>query len=173
MQRSRCILLSRLHLLLILWGVLVLVGACAEVPAQKDWIKTGETTREEVVKRYGQPDLVMASEDGETAIYRPRGPKRPAPQAQIPTMQAGPLGRQPPGWSLSTWDQGAQQERPEQEPRIHYAANAGNHPVDCPKRPSITDPESEIGSEIPAALPLNQHWFILSKAALQVSARVV
>ncbi len=128
MQRSRRILLSRLHLLLISWAVLVLVGACAEVPAQKDWIKTGVTTREEVVKRYGQPDLVMASDEGETAIYRPRDPKRPTPQVEIPTMQAGPLGTvttrmEPvkPGLRNGSGN-GKQQERPEQELRIRYNA---------------------------------------------------
>jgi len=120
--------LSRLHLLLISWAVLVLVGACAEVPAQKDWIKTGVTTREEVVKRYGQPDLVMASDEGETAIYRPRDPKRPTPQVEIPTMQAGPLGTvttrmEPvkPGLRNGSGN-GKQQERPEQDLRIRYNA---------------------------------------------------
>jgi len=128
MQRSRRILLSRLHLLLISWAVLVLVGACAEVPAQKDWIKTGVTTREEVVKRYGQPDLVMASDEGETAIYRPRDPKRPTPQAEIPTMQVGPLGTvttkmEPVKMGTGNGPaNGRQQERPEQELRIRYNA---------------------------------------------------
>lgn len=128
MQRLRRILLSRLHILLISWGVLVLVGACAEVPAQKDWIKTGVTTREEVVKRYGQPDLVMASDEGETAIYRPRDPKRPTPQVEIPTMQAGPFGTattrmEPvkPGLRNGSGN-GKQQERPEQDLRIRYNA---------------------------------------------------
>jgi hypothetical protein len=128
MQRSRRILLSRLHLLLVSWAVLVLVGACAEVSAQKDWIKTGKTTREEVVKRYGQPDLVMSSEDGETAIYRPREPKRPTPQAEIPTMQVGPLGTvttkmEPVKMGTGNGPaNGRQQERPEQELRIRYNA---------------------------------------------------
>jgi len=92
MQMARHNLPSRLYILLISWSVFVLLGACAEVPAQKDWIKIGETAREEVVKRYGQPDLVMASEEGEMAIYRPKDPKRPTSQAEIPTMQAGPFG---------------------------------------------------------------------------------
>ncbi len=124
MQWSRRILLSRIHLLLISWGVLVLVGACAEVPAQKDWIKTGETTREEVVKRYGQPDLVMASEDGETAIYRPKDPKRSAPKVEVPTMQAGPFGTATTRMEPVNMGPGSgkQQERPEQELRIHYNA---------------------------------------------------
>jgi hypothetical protein len=108
--------------------VLALVGACAEVPAQKDWIKAGVTTREEVVKRYGQPDLVMASDEGETAIYRPRDPKRPTPQAEIPTMQVGPLGTvttkmEPVKMGTGNGPaNGRQQERPEQELRIRYNA---------------------------------------------------
>lgn len=128
MPRSRHNLLSPLHILLISWGVLVFLGACAEVPAQKDWIKIGETTRDEVVKRYGQPDLVMASEEGETAIYRPREPKRPTPQAQIPTMQAGPLGTvttkmEPVKMGTGNGPaNGGQQDRPEQELRIRYNA---------------------------------------------------
>ena len=128
MQRSHHSQRSRLHILLISWGALVLIGACAEVPAQKDWIKIGETTREDVVKRYGQPDLVVASEEGETAIYRPRGPKRPAPQAEIPTMQVGPLGTvttkmEPVKMGTGNGSaNGRQQERPGQELRIRYNA---------------------------------------------------
>lgn len=128
MQRLRHNRLSRFHLLLISWGILVFIGACAEVPAQKDWIKTGETTRAEVVKRYGQPDLVMVSEEGETVIYRPREPKRPTPQAEIPTMQVGPFGTvttkmEPVKMGTGNGPaNGRQQERPEQELRIRYNA---------------------------------------------------
>jgi len=84
--------MSRLQLPLISWGTLVLIGACSVVPDQRDWIKIGQTTREEVVERYGQPDLVMASEEGGTAIYRPRDPRRTTPKMETPTMQARPLG---------------------------------------------------------------------------------
>ena len=85
-------LLSRLQLPLISWGALVLVGACAAVPDQGNWIKIGQTTREEVVKRYDQPDFVRTSEEGETAIYLPRDPGRSTTKMEIPTMQAGPPG---------------------------------------------------------------------------------
>lgn len=124
MQRSRNTLLSRLHILFISWGVLALVGACAGVPEQKDWIKVGETTREEVVKRYGQPDLVMASEEGETAIYRARDPRGSTPQMEIPTMQAGPFGtattRMEP---IKPGERnGSANGRPEQELHIRYNA---------------------------------------------------
>ena len=46
-----------LQFLLISFGTLVVVGACAVVPDRMDWIKIGHTTREEVLERYGQPDL--------------------------------------------------------------------------------------------------------------------
>jgi hypothetical protein len=118
--------MSRLQFLLLSFGALVLVGACASVPDQGDWIKIGQTTREEVVKRYGQPDLVRASEEGETAIYRPRGSSRSTPQMQIPTVQAGPLGTtttkmEPvnPGLGGRPMN-GGPGERPEQELHIRY-----------------------------------------------------
>ena len=121
-------LLSRLQLPLISWGALalVLVGACAGVPDQRDWIKIGQTTREEVVKRYGQPDFVKTSEEGETAVYRPKDPGRSTPQMEIPTMQAGPLGTSTtkmepinPGVGARPMS-GSQQERPGQELHIRY-----------------------------------------------------
>jgi hypothetical protein len=121
-------LVSRLQLFLISGFAIVLLGACAGAPEQKDWIKIGQTTREEVVKQYGQPDLVMASEEGETAIYRPRDSKRSTPQVEIPTMQVGPLGTMTtkmepinPGSGTRPMNGGLQQ-RPEQELRIRYNA---------------------------------------------------
>jgi hypothetical protein len=106
----------------------MLLSACARVPDQKDWIKVGETTREEVVARYGQPDLIMDSEGGEIAIYRPRDSKRSPPQVQIPTVQAGPLGTvttktEPvkPGLGTRPMNSGME-ERPEKELRIRYDA---------------------------------------------------
>ncbi|MGA6828414.1 hypothetical protein ACO9S2_12460 [Nitrospira sp. NS4] len=128
MQRFRSNLLSRIHILLISAVVLVLVGACAGVPEPQDWIKVGETTREDVVKRYGQPDLVMASEEGETAIYRARDSRGSTPPMEIPTVQAGPFGTattrmEPvkPGMRNGSGN-GRQQERPEQELQIRYNA---------------------------------------------------
>lgn len=118
--------ISRLQILLLSFGALVLVGACASVPDQGEWIKIGQTTRDEVVKRYGQPDLVMASKEGETEIYRPRDSGRATPKMEIPTVQAGPLGTtttkmEPvnPG-SGTRPTNGGLQERPEQELRIRY-----------------------------------------------------
>ena len=128
MRWLRITIMSRLQLLLLSWGALVLVGACAAAPDQKDWIQIGKTTREEVVERYGQPDLVRADEEGEIAIYRPRDPSRPAPRLEIPTAQAGPLGTvttkiEPVSPGLDTGQANAdRQKRPEQELRIRYNA---------------------------------------------------
>ncbi len=117
-----------LQFLLISFGTLVVVGACAVVPDRMDWIKIGHTTREEVVERYGQPDLVRASEEGEIAIYRPRSPIGSAPRLEIPTVQAGPLGTMTtkmepinPGLGARPTN-GNLQERPEWELRIRYNA---------------------------------------------------
>lgn len=120
--------MARLQRLLILGGILVFVSACTSVPDQGEWIKIGQTTREEVVKRYGQPDLVMASKEGETEIYRPTKLGRSTPKMEIPTVQAGPLGTtttkmEPvnPGVGARPTN-GNLQERPEQELRIRYNA---------------------------------------------------
>jgi hypothetical protein len=121
-------LLFCLQFLLISFGTLVVVGACAVVPDRMDWIKIDQTTRGEVVERYGQPDLVKVSEEGEIAIYRPRNPIGSAPRLEIPTVQAGPLGTmttkmEPINPGLGTRSpNGNLQERPEQELRIRYNA---------------------------------------------------
>jgi hypothetical protein len=82
--------------------------------------------REEVVTRYGQPDLVMASEEGKTEIYRPRDPGRSTAEMEVTIVQAGPLGTsttkmEPINPGLGTRPMtGSQQERPEQGMRIRY-----------------------------------------------------
>ena len=118
--------MSRLQFLLHSFGALVLVGACASVPDQGDWIKIGQTTREEVIKRYGQPDLVMASKEGEIEIYRPRDSRPSTARMEIPTVQAGPLGTtttkmEPvnPGLGGRPMN-GGLGERPERELHIRY-----------------------------------------------------
>jgi hypothetical protein len=121
-------ILFSLQFLLISFGTLVVVGACTVVPDRRDWIKIGHTTREEVLERYGQPDLVRASEEGEIAIYRPRNPIGPAPRLEIPTVQAGPFGTMTTKMESINAGLGARptngnlQERPEQELRIRYSA---------------------------------------------------
>lgn len=113
--------------LLISFGTLLVVGACAAVPDQREWITIGHTTKEEVLERYGQPDLVRVSEEGQIAIYRQKVPMRTAPRLEIPTVQAGPLGTtttkmEPIDPGLSTRPpNGKQYERPRQELRIRYS----------------------------------------------------
>jgi hypothetical protein len=78
-------------------GVLGLLAACVSAPDHPapdhpDWIRVGVTTKDEVVTRYGQPDLLIASPGGDTAIYRPTASGPSVPRLEIPTAQAGPLG---------------------------------------------------------------------------------
>jgi hypothetical protein len=115
-----------LQFLLILGGACMLIGACSAVPDQKNWITIGHTTREEVIDRYGQPDVVITTPEGETVIYRPRDSGVSSPSVQIPTIQAGPLG------TVTTKTEtinsgtntrptnGKLQNRPAQELRIQY-----------------------------------------------------
>ena len=92
MKQSKMTCLCRPPQMFLIWSAFVLIGACATVPDAEEWIKVGQTTKVEVVGRYGQPDFVMASGEGETATYRPRDPRSFAPRMEIPTMQAGCLG---------------------------------------------------------------------------------
>jgi hypothetical protein len=73
-------------------AVLALLAACASTPSPPEWIRVGVTTKTEVIQRYGQPDLVIASPGGDTAVYRPTAPGTSVPQLEIPTAQAGPFG---------------------------------------------------------------------------------
>jgi hypothetical protein len=109
-------------------GVLVLLCACAGVPGQHAWIEVGRTTREEVVHAYGEPDLVMVSENGQTVLYRPMNPNRSAPRLEVPTAQPGPLGTtttkmEPVAPSLGAAPlHGRLRERLDRELRIRYDA---------------------------------------------------
>ena len=115
------ILTSRLGLLFASCGTLVMIHACSTVSDQIGWIKVGQTTRQEVVARYGQPDLVMASEEGEVAIYRRGDPSGSAPRVEIPTVQAGPLGTAT--TKMETIEPGETQvKRPSRDLRIRYDA---------------------------------------------------
>jgi hypothetical protein len=83
---------SLVQLFTISLSALGLISACAGAPDERGWIAVGHTTRDEVVERFGQPDLVVAAEAGETVIYRARDSRQAAPRVEIPTVQAGPLG---------------------------------------------------------------------------------
>ena len=90
--QTRAISWSLVYLLPLSLGLVSLLTACVSTVDPQDWIRVGETTKAEVITRYGQPDLVIASREGETAVYRPTAPSSSAPQMEIPTVQAGPLG---------------------------------------------------------------------------------
>ena len=73
-------------------GLLGVLAACVSAPDHQDWIRTGVTTKDEVIARYGQPDLTIVSPDGNTDVYRPTISSPSTPRLEIPTAQAGPLG---------------------------------------------------------------------------------
>jgi hypothetical protein len=143
-QVWRRTLLSLLSFFPLPVGALVLAGACATAANHPNWlwIQIGTTTRDEVVQRYGQPDLVIASPEGETATYRPTMSKLPSPPIEIPTMQPG--GRfgqmttkmQPvnPGVGAGATNAGTQ-ERPTQEIRIRYDARGIVQELMAPSEP--------------------------------------
>jgi len=86
------------------------------------WIQVGTTTKPEVIARFGEPDLVLAEQEGETVTYRPAAQRVPV---QVPTVQPGPLGSSTtqmqtiePG--LGTGDK--VYRRPQKETRIRYDA---------------------------------------------------
>ena len=74
-------------------AALSLLGACVSTPDPQNWIRVGVTTRDEVVTRYGQPHVVIASPGGDTVVYRPTASRPSAPRVEIPTAQAAPSGK--------------------------------------------------------------------------------
>ena len=131
--RARSILCSLLYSFPLTLAVLGLLAACVSapdppVPDHPDWIRIGVTTKAEVIQRYGQPDMMIASPDGGTAIYRPIASEQSAPRLEIPTAQAGPLGSATtrmqtinPGLGANDMNTKAK-ERLRSEIRIHYDA---------------------------------------------------
>lgn len=107
-------------------AVLGLLVACVSTPDHQDWIHVGVTTKDEVITRYGQPDWVIASPGGDTAVYRRTVFGSPAPRLEIPTAQAGPFGAattgmQPINPGLGAKDlNGKAKERLPKEIRIRY-----------------------------------------------------
>jgi len=105
-------------------GGFILVAACAETAADRTaWIQIGKTTKPEVIERYGEPDLVLAGQEGETVTYRPAS--RTTPPVQVPTAQAGPVGMST--TKMQTIEPGLgkndkAQRRPQKEIQIHYDA---------------------------------------------------
>jgi hypothetical protein len=85
----RCVVVTAFSLALAILGLLT---ACVSVPDHDNWIRVGTTTKDEVIARYGQPDWVIASPGGDTAVYRPTNSGSSARRLEIPTAQAGPFG---------------------------------------------------------------------------------
>lgn len=109
-------------------GFLGFLCACATAPDQTDWIRIGRTTKDQVIERLGQPDLVIASPEGDTVMYRPADSSQARPRVEVPTAQAGPFGSattrmQPidPGLGGRAIDTGTH-GRPRKELRIRYDA---------------------------------------------------
>jgi hypothetical protein len=75
---------------LLMLGLLGLLAACTSSSDRPEWIHNGVTTKQDVIARYGQPDVVMAAPGGDTVIYRPTAS---APRLEIPTAQAAPSGQ--------------------------------------------------------------------------------
>ncbi|MEI8014190.1 MAG: hypothetical protein WCH20_05050 [Nitrospira sp.] len=129
--RARVLLLSLVHTFPSTLAVLGLFTACVSAPDypapdHPEWIRIGVTTKDEVIQRYGHPDMVIASPGGDTAIYRPTASGQSAPRVEIPTAQAGPLGSattrmQPidPGLGAKALN-GKTKERLRKEMRIRY-----------------------------------------------------
>jgi len=62
--QTRTILWSLVNSFPLTLGLLTLFTACVSAPDHQDWIRVGVTTKGEVITRYGQPDLVIASLTG-------------------------------------------------------------------------------------------------------------
>ena len=90
--QTRAILSSLVYSFPLMLSILSLLVACVSAPDNQDWIRVCVTTKNEVIARYGQPDLMIASPGGDTAIYRPIASGPSAPRLEIPTAQTGPFG---------------------------------------------------------------------------------
>src|SRR5215467_11297252 len=114
----------RLPAYLLLLSMTVWFSACAETTIDRtSWIQIGQTTKAEVIAQYGEPDLVLTEQEGETVIYRPT--QRVAPPVQIPTATPGPLGTTM--TQMQTVEPGLGKnnkvyQRPQKETRIRYDA---------------------------------------------------
>ncbi len=102
-----------------------LLSAISCVSGHPSWIHVGTTTKAEVIERYGDPDLVRVSPEGEIATYRPAS-RQPSPPLEVPVAQAGPSGLttttlQPINRGLGVKNVAAGvEERPRQEIHIRY-----------------------------------------------------
>ena len=104
---------------------LILMVGCATPPSDKSWLRIGVTTNEEVIKHYGEPDLVQASAEGDLVLYRAAA-ATPASTVDVPTFQSGPSGTMVTKSNPIEPDLGAKHvsagtdERPQRDMRIRY-----------------------------------------------------
>jgi hypothetical protein len=125
-MRAHAIFSSLVYAFLTALAVIGLLAACVSAPDHPDWIQVGVTTKDEVTTRYGQPDWVIESPDGDTSVYRKTAFGPSAPRLEIPTAQAGPFGSattgmQPINPGLGAKDMNTKtKERLRSEIRIRY-----------------------------------------------------
>ncbi len=100
------------------------IGGCAGAPEETTWIAVGTTTKDEVVKRYGQPDMIQMSGEDSIVTYWPASARPIRPQMEIPTVQTGPSGTTTTQMTpiQPGFDRPHTQERPMQEIQIRYDA---------------------------------------------------
>ena len=91
-ERPRATLCRLVYSCTLTLGLLGILMACVSSPDHPEWIRIGVTTKDEVIARYGQPDLMMAAPGGDTAVYKPTGSGASVPSLEIPTAQVGPFG---------------------------------------------------------------------------------
>ncbi len=136
--QARALPRSHLYSFPLTLAVLGLLAACVSAPGHPEWIHVGVTTKDEVIERYGQPDLVIASPGGDTAVYRPSVSGPSIPRVEIPTAQAAPSGETM--TRIKTIDPGLRardlnretQERLQPEIRIRYDARGVVQEVSFP-----------------------------------------
>ena len=99
-------------------------GGCANLFEDRPWIVVGTTMRDEIISRYGQPDMIQASSEGSIATYWPASVRSISPPIEIPMVQPGPLGTTT--TQMKPIERGPGQTgrhaRPQQTIRIRYDA---------------------------------------------------
>ncbi|MGQ0810112.1 MAG: hypothetical protein ACT4OO_02665 [Nitrospiraceae bacterium] len=85
----------------ILTCALVISGCATEqvqvqhISTDTAWIQAGVTTRDEIMKRLGNPESTVSLPDGEIAVYRGAQASVPSPVPGIPTLVPTVLGATP------------------------------------------------------------------------------
>ena len=77
----------RVSSFLLTFSLLGFLAACVSSPDPQDGIRIGVTTKDEIIARYGQPDVLMSDPGGDTAIYRAPDSDASAPTPMQPIAQ--------------------------------------------------------------------------------------